>query len=226
MVHGLVRQSLNVLLQPVCLSCGTRLSRDRHTLLCDKCFKRLKACCFPDPRIEPIAPGTMLYALSAYQEPLISLWHNVKYRPVPLAMGLLQSLFSRPFQLVLEQLRPHKIIPVPLHWWKRYVVRGYDHTRTLLSGLCTPRQALRVHPCVRRARYTKALYPFSRQDRARILRNAFRLPAAGLRDQHILLFDDIYTTGATISELLALLQKDHPRKISVLVISRAFHSNV
>ncbi|MBR2351620.1 MAG: ComF family protein [Alistipes sp.] len=91
------------------------------------------------------------------------------------------------------------IVPIPLHWRKR-LARGYNQSEYIARGLA---QHLAV-PCdfsaVRRTHYNKSQTRKRRTERWGNVSGIFgvRRPEH-LRGRHILLVDDVFTTGATIS---------------------------
>lgn len=114
---------------------------------------------------------------------------------------------------------PDVVTPVPLHWSKQ-VRRGYNQAELLAQQIS---KALRV-PCVcpmRRRRWTaqQAMLDFSaRQDN---MRNAFALtePRA-ISGRHVLVVDDVMTTGATLADVTRTLQRAQPAAVSVLTAAR------
>ena len=91
------------------------------------------------------------------------------------------------------------VVPVPLHWTRR-LSRGYNQAEVLAREVAKRLGA----PCnaglLVRQKRTKTQTKVSAQERSGNVRGAFALrgqPPAGVR--HILLVDDVYTTGATLS---------------------------
>lgn len=98
------------------------------------------------------------------------------------------------------------IIPVPLHWLKR-LRRGYNQTEYIASGLaeisglpvCFNLKAIRGHATQTRKHG---------RERRRALEGIFQVDDAGeLAGKHILLVDDVITTGSTILTCAETLYK-------------------
>ena len=112
------------------------------------------------------------------------------------------------------------LVPVPLHprrLRERRFNQSAELARTLskLSGL--PCQDL-----LRRTRYTTAQAALSRKERLKNLAGAF-LPVARKGapiPSHILLIDDVFTTGSTAHECATALKKAGARRIIVLTVAR------
>src|SRR5262249_28348399 len=109
------------------------------------------------------------------------------------------------------------VIPVPLHWWRRWR-RGFNQSAILaqavareLRGRCRPSGLC----CARRTDEQKRLTPTARREN---IRGAFRA-ASGIdvAGKAVLLVDDVLTTGATASEAARVLRPFHPSRILVAV---------
>jgi ComF family protein len=95
---------------------------------------------------------------------------------------------------------PDLILPVPLHWLRRFR-RGYDQSALLAREL----SRLTTIPTLHALRRVKPTPPqttqMSRRHRAANLRGAFQVPprlARQIQHKHLLLIDDVMTTGSTL----------------------------
>ena len=110
------------------------------------------------------------------------------------------------------------VLPVPLHW-RRKTLRGFNQaaelSRPLLRSLSVP-----VLHGVARRRPTRYQSGLSSQQRDRNLHDAFlvkRRPVA----QHVLVVDDVITTGATTRHLARALRNSGVGRVSALAVARA-----
>lgn len=112
------------------------------------------------------------------------------------------------------------VVPVPLHWRKRFR-RGYDQAEALARGVASG-LGLKVHRPLRRVVNTPALALAGRPERARRMKDAFRV-ARGPRPEGrtIVLVDDILTTGATTGAAARALKKAGAKRVVVVVVGRA-----
>ena len=97
-------------------------------------------------------------------------------------------------------------MPVPLHP-ARQRERGFNQAAFLaersVRDLRPPRP-----PVLERIRYTTTQTAFDRAERMENLRDAFRLrKKADVRGLHVLLIDDVLTTGSTLSECARVLKE-------------------
>ena len=112
------------------------------------------------------------------------------------------------------------VVPVPLHWWRR-VCRGYNQSEYLADGIARELGVKVLRHSVMRHRYNKPQARSSRHERWDNVEGIFRLRnAESLRGKHILLVDDVLTTGATIISLgEEILNKVEDVRLSVAVLA-------
>ena len=98
------------------------------------------------------------------------------------------------------------IVPVPLHP-ARFRERGFNQAE-LLAKILGQRINLTLSRALERIRYTTTQTAFDRTERMENLRDAFRLrKKMDVRGLHVLLIDDVLTTGSTLSECARVLKE-------------------
>ena len=227
------RQVDNAIMPQRCAFCGTRLDAGKLTVCagcaadlpwlehaCVRCAAPLPgpqgadACCGTCQSSPP--PATFTVAPLLYDFPVDAGLKALKFR---------RQLFYAPAfaQLLLDalgQLR-HEVdalLPVPLHW-RRLAYRGYNQA----NELCKPvarRTGLPVIGGVARCRATAAQSGLSASARNRNLRGAF-VVRKRIVARHVLLVDDVITTGATTRHLAQALLEHGVAKVSVAAVARA-----
>jgi ComF family protein len=114
------------------------------------------------------------------------------------------------------------VVPVPLHPLKRWK-RGFNQAEIIARGVAQKLGGLAVAGnLLRRRRYTSTQTRRSAQSRRRNVSGAFslnaqqaaRMKASGIN--HILLVDDVMTTGATLKECIRLLQPHFTVSVATL----------
>ena len=91
------------------------------------------------------------------------------------------------------------LVPVPLHWWRR-LMRGYNQSERLCRGIAQvlPREVNTT--AVVRHRYTRKQSLQQGADRTANVEGAFSMRhPEQLEGRHVLLVDDVLTTGATLT---------------------------
>jgi ComF family protein len=110
------------------------------------------------------------------------------------------------------------VLPVPLHW-RRKAMRGFNQA----TELARPIAKLLGVPLARNVRRKRAT-PFQSgldaAERAKNLRSAFVITRPELCT-HVLIIDDVVTTGATARALAKQLLSSGVTKVSVLAVARA-----
>ena len=122
---------------------------------------------------------------------------------------------------LLGQAAP--VVPVPLSN-RRLAQRGFNQAWEL-ARLLSPTRAR--HDLLARRWDTQAQSRLNREDRLLNLRHALVVPQARAREvagRHVLLVDDVMTTGATLDAASLALRAAGARRVSALVFARAAKS--
>jgi ComF family protein len=107
------------------------------------------------------------------------------------------------------------VIPVPLHK-KKLAARGYNQVTTFGESLAKKLQVTFAECFLKRVSYTNTQTKKIRLDRWKNVQELFIVEnIADLENKHILLIDDIITTGATLEACCKAFEKVHNLKISI-----------
>ena len=113
------------------------------------------------------------------------------------------------------------IIPVPLSWLK-HIRRGYNQSHYIAKGISHETGIPVIINAVRKTRNTSSQTNFDRMKRLENVDDAFTLVHPELlRGKHILLVDDVLTTGATLCSLAKTIMPAGDVRFSVLTLSLA-----
>jgi ComF family protein len=195
--------------RPRCQGCGERGAGGRDLCrACDAALPRIRVACLTcglplrDPSADPRCDAcrrappllTRVVAPFLYAPPLDRWLPRFKFHH-DLAAGRLLS------QLMLEACatapRPDALVPVPLHR-ARLRSRGYDQALELAKPLAC---ALALPLCtdiLARTRSTSAQSTLHAAERKSNLAGAFARAGTRLLPAHVVLVDDVMTTGATL----------------------------
>lgn len=111
------------------------------------------------------------------------------------------------------------IVPVPVHWL-RLLMRGYNQVTPIAHTLGKEWQMPVISNCLYRKRYVKSQVGVSKEKRIVAESSSFavRNPRK-LEGKHLLLVDDVCTTGSTISACADVLLEIPGVRVSVLTLA-------
>jgi ComF family protein len=110
------------------------------------------------------------------------------------------------------------VLPVPLHW-RRQWMRGFNQAREI-AGPVARQIGVPLIGGVRRARATRPQSGLSAGKRSRNVRGAF-VARGPCRPRHVLIVDDVITTGATIRQLARVVLDSGAGKVSAVAVARS-----
>jgi ComF family protein len=108
--------------------------------------------------------------------------------------------------LVKNPIQGDVLVPVPLHR-KRRRERGYNQSMLLARELSNLNGLPVVDDCLARVQYTSAQARSTNIDeRLDNVAGAFRCAENALRDKHVILIDDVSTSGATLEACATVMK--------------------
>ncbi len=177
-------------------------------------------------RIKPVVSHTIdvtktkrmkVLAVGAYQEPLTTLIlaKSSSQHAVSVRLGYMMWQMS-----YVRNLEFDYVVPIPLHW-SRYAWRGYNQAEEIARVIAKKSGKPMVHP-LKRIKRTPYLSSYSSDQRIQTMLNAFALHSNHIdyRGKHLLLVDDVMTTGITLKQAAKELWKGKPASIAGAVIAR------
>jgi ComF family protein len=210
----------------ICSECLEELRKLEFGAACEFCalpVAETGALC-PHCQGKGVHPFATIVRLGVFKDPIRHLIHQIKYHGRwTLAEFLAERLLAQePVKGLLTQT--DLLIPVPLHPW-RQMSRGYNQAEIVarrLKKLCKPHGPRFCDAMVRLKNTETQTHLHSREDRHENLRDAFGLlkPRA-VRGKHVVLIDDVMTTGATLYWAARAIKEAEPASISAIVISVA-----
>lgn len=118
-----------------------------------------------------------------------------------------------------EKPNYHAIIPIPLHP-KKLRARGFNQSKVIAEGI---RKVINIpiqDDWIKRVHHNTSQTTVSKYDRWDNVRSIFELSKPkNFRNQHVLVIDDVLTTGATLESCIHLLNKIEGCKISVATLA-------
>ncbi len=210
--------------RPVALCAACQQSLATNPVACPVCALPLAAALLCG-QCQAQAPGfATTTAPYLYTPPLDEFIKRFKFSADRSQLPLLSELMSQPLVRALERNgRPDLLVPVPLHW-RRQWQRGFNQSSLLARHWCR-------HPLLRawnlqvddrlcrRTRATKPQHNLEHARRQSNIHRAFkcRRTVSGL---HLVVVDDVMTTGATVATLARELQRQGAARVDIWCCAR------
>lgn len=220
---------ISLLFPRLCYACGNHLMRNEY-LICTECYVVIPRTNYHSIQDNPVAQlfwGRCMIekaaAFSYYNKGsrIRNLIHNLKYkgiREIGYELGRIygQSLKSSGFICDIDV-----VIPVPLHPVKKRI-RGFNQSETISRGIADitmlPVDVNSLARIMVSATQTKR----SRYDRWTNVEGIFQvIDPQNIIGKHVLLVDDVITTGSTIESCTNELLKIEGVKVSVVALAFA-----
>lgn len=192
------RGKIHYVRQPFCFRCGRPLT-EKEREYCTSC------------QTHP-APFTAGRALCVYEGAVRESLHAVKYQNRREYLDVYARLMARRLGPAFQKWQVDMLVPIPMYPSAKRA-RGYNQAE-LLADRLGEELGLPVCRMLQKIRKTADQKELDYRERRENLRGAFALSKKALKDpgarrgQSVLLVDDIYTTGSTISEAAKTLRRE------------------
>lgn len=193
---------ISVIKPPFCPVCGRSVPHFSH--ICGKCIS-----------IPP--PFSNAISLFSFDGPIRELIHSLKYQGDRHSLKAIAECVQRVDPELCSKTIP--VVPVPLHK-TRLRQRGFNQSLLLareLFPLCSVHYNL-----LRRIRHTRPQVELTGEERSINVQGAFWADDAAKGMETALLVDDVFTTGATLTECATALVKAGVKKVEVFTVARVF----
>ncbi len=117
---------------------------------------------------------------------------------------------------------PALLVPVPLHRWRIWQ-RGFNQSALIAAHLSANSRHSVADDVLVRAKRTPLLRGLGAKERRKAVQGAFALQKWAqerLRGQHVILVDDVYTSGATANACARVLKRGGAQTVTVLCWAR------
>lgn len=196
-----------------CVFCGTR-TRQEERYICDGCSNDLPYIESPPPTAG--SPLEFDIAPLAYAFPVDAAIKAFKFgRKVYYAPAFAELLCAASEMLPIDI---DAVLPVPLHWQRQWS-RGFNQALEIARPVARLRGVPLIHD-VARKRATPFQSGLKARERAGNLHAAFVVRGT-LPYRHVLIVDDVITTGATVNELARAVLQGGADMVSALALARA-----
>ena len=220
---------LELFFPPICTSCGTHLFKN-EVEICQMCIHRLPRTYFekrPDENKMSLLMWGRCHIEHAFSlfyykkgEQVQRLLHEIKYRRnIELGREL-----GRQLAKVIRQTKPEEydcIIPIPLHP-RKLKLRGFNQAEIIAEGMAEILSVTMETNSVQRKIHTDSQTRKGRFERWLNVENIFSVAnASELTNKHVLLIDDVITTGSTMEACINSIKEIDGTKVSIATIACA-----
>ena len=159
-----------------------------------------------------------VFCIAVYDEGMKAAISALKFERTLAILPVLQQLILDHFPDVWRDA--DLLLPVPISVQRRKE-RGFNQCERLLEPLSRALNLPLITNAIVRGKETRPLYTLTEEERKAEVQGVFSLANPALiAGKKILLFDDIVTTGTTITEMTRLLASAGAREIYVLGLSK------
>ena len=214
-VDSVLEQLCGLLLPPRCVLCGA--SGQRPCLdLCAACAGDLPTALHPVADGSP--PVELWFAPYRYGYPLDRLVQRLKYQGQLAAGRVLGTLLAQGAARLGLQAGVDLVTPVPLHP-SRYAERGFNQSAEIARRAARQLHCRFEEAVVRRLRDTPPQVGLDPERRRLNVHGAFA--AGGVGGCHVVLVDDVVTTGRTACAVARALRQAGAASVTVWAVARA-----
>lgn len=200
---------------PFCAYCKQFLAK--RTIFCIECYQLI------EPIVSVQIPITktqnmMVMAVADYQEPLKTLLLAKSWSDITACKQLGQLIWDMTY---FKHIPCDFLVPVPLHWM-RFAKRGYNQAEEIAHVLAGYRN-VPVANIISRVKNTPFQSSLAHDKRTDNVKNSFLLKPIDkdlYHNKHLVIIDDLMTTGSTIASVAKVLLPLKPASITAVVVSR------
>lgn len=236
-VRSAALAALEFLLPRTCVSCDRLLDAGDAGLVCGRCWSRVALLAHPQCARcgHPIRracewcvliPDYVVAVRSVcwtHKGTGAAIVHALKYRGWHAVAREIAERMGRLAWPPDSSIARASLVPVPLAP-SRERERGYNQSERIASALATRWSASLWSNALERVKSTETQTRLTPEDRLANVSSAFRIRDActqAVRDAHVVLVDDVVTTGATLNACAAALREGGARSISYMTFGRA-----
>jgi ComF family protein len=212
---------LDLLFPNRCIHCNRIIYSD--LLVCEICFEHIHFTHYNyfneniiKEKCKLLFPVENAYALMQFEEKNLSrkIIHGLKYRSREKTGKILADWITE--RLDFKNEKPDLLVSIPLHQ-KKEKERGYNQLHLFTEVLSRFYNIPFDHGLIKRNHYSKAQ---ALQDKKHRLKNenVFSITRK-ISEKHILIIDDVFTTGNTVATIAWEILNAGDNKVSVLVMA-------
>lgn len=231
MIHTYLKDTFSLLYPPLCSACDGELPQGVEHV-CAKCrydLPKTRNHILQIPSItekfQNIIELDTIFVYCFFEKKSITqrLLHSIKYDENLILAQILGSWYATDLKEDLEMNKFDYIIPVPLHK-KKLKKRGFNQSEQIAHGVSKVLDIPVHHTLLERRVDNNSLTKMTKAKRIKSLHQVYGINEKEKKQfagQHLLLIDDIMTTGSTIIACYEALNSIPHIKVSALVLAAA-----
>jgi len=192
----------------VCFKCGKGIDDEYDANICPDCKKE-------DKNFD------MAFSCFEYKGMGKTIIHKLKYENCKDVAHTLSRLMYQ--KIAAEGISMDAVVPVPIHKSKE-AIRGFNQAQLIAEEIAAA-SGIPLWNCITRTKVTTDQFKLDKVNRNLNVHNAFCINVLynNVKNENILLVDDVYTTGSTVDECSRILKQQGVQRI--FVITAATGSN-
>lgn len=234
----MIAELADIILPRTCVVCGKRLDRhERHLCIhCQADMPLTYTWTMERNRMADKFNGTLQRDIESYEPYIFAsslFFYNgeANYRKIPHSIKYHGNIsLGRAFGDMLGQKIAEAghladidlVVPVPLHWTRAWS-RGYNQAEVIATSIAKRLNSKLSSDLLYRRRKTRTQTKLDVGKKATNVENAFAIRSKGLEKavrgnaRHILIVDDVFTTGATLKACYKALRRHFPPSVRISV---------
>ena len=217
-----LNNALYFIFPPECEICG----KVAKNYICNKCFEKLKNEKIYNPQIKNYEIDMQnvkhLYIFK-YEGEIRNKILSYKFKDKPYLYKMFSEFFVKNEKICGFLKKYDIIIPVPMTR-KKLAQRGYNQSELIAKEISKNIKTLIYEKNILiKVKNTALQSSLNRKKRLENVKNVYKVQnEQKIKEKNILLFDDIYTTGATCKECIKNLKESGAKEICILTIAKDF----
>lgn len=218
---------LDLVFPPTCTGCGT----EGHWV-CRQCFLSAKRysnaycpqCSRPSVRgsfclsCHQKSHLSQIFAACSYSDYRVSrMVRSLKFQYVTKSVSALIPFLTEVWKLYGSTQEVVCVVPIPLHV-RRFRERGFNQADLLARGFAEAFHFPYMPAALQRNQYTVPQTSLARDERIANIKKIFTASST-VKNQNILLIDDVFTTGATLQDAARTLREQGAADVKALTLA-------
>ena len=208
------KKLINILYPNQCAICG----KSNEDSICSRCYKTLELNTKID-RYKDKNFNEHLYIFK-YEGKIRNFIIDYKFNDKAYLNNFFVKIILKNKKICRKIKKYDIIIPVPIHI-KRKRQRGYDQSEIIARKIAKYLELELVTNCLIKQKNTVQQSLLTKKQRQENVKQVYKIiNEQKIKDKRIILFDDIYTTGATANECAKMLKENGAKEILIFTIAK------